>query len=138
MLIFRAWATCGNSHVKNPVFMNKTQSFVRRLHSVAWKPIMHLTSLLWMTSRRTPTKLDRFIARRKSRWPCDACVVHARFARRDYKPRGSALCEELMLSLGQKLGSFKTPLLITELFTNTRTLKFKSRLHKCVFLCRQS
>ena len=36
-----------------------------------------------MTSRRTPTKLDpdRFIAKRKSRWPCDACVIHARFAR---------------------------------------------------------
>ena len=61
--------------------MNKTQSFVRRLQSVAWKSIMHLTSLLWMTSRRTSTKLDRFIAKRKSRWPCDACVVHARFAR---------------------------------------------------------
>ena len=60
---------------------SRPQSFVRRLQSVAWKPIMHLTSLLWMTSRRTPTKLDRFIARRKSRWPCDACVVHARFAR---------------------------------------------------------
>ena len=34
-----------------------------------------------MTSRRTPTKLDRFIAKRKSRWPCDASVIHARFAR---------------------------------------------------------
>ena len=35
----------------------------------------------WMKSRRTPTKLDRFIAKRKSGWPCDACVIHARFAR---------------------------------------------------------
>ena len=34
---------------------------------------------------------DRFIAKRKSRWPCDSCVIHAR---RDYKPRGSALHEE--------------------------------------------
>ena len=34
-----------------------------------------------MTSRRTPTKLDRFIAKRKSRWSCDAWVIHARFAR---------------------------------------------------------
>ena len=27
---------------------------------------------------------------------------------------------------------------ITALFTNMRTLKFKSRLHNCVFRCRQS
>ena len=33
-----------------------------------------------MTSRRTPIKLDRFTAKRKSRWPCDARVIHARFA----------------------------------------------------------
>ena len=26
---------------------------------------------------------DRFIAKRKSRWPCDACVIHARFARNE-------------------------------------------------------
>ena len=24
---------------------------------------------------------DTFIAKRKSRWPCDACVIHARFTR---------------------------------------------------------
>ena len=43
-------------------------------HSALWRHY-------WMTSRRTPTKLDRFIAKRKSRWPCDAWVIHARFAR---------------------------------------------------------
>ena len=79
--------------------MNKTQSLVRRWQLVAWKPIMHLMSLLWMTSRRTPTKLNRFIASRKSRWPCNACVVHALLARRDYKPRGSVLRASLRASL---------------------------------------
>ena len=34
-----------------------------------------------MTSRWTPTKLDRFIAKRKSGWSCDARVINARFAR---------------------------------------------------------
>ena len=34
-----------------------------------------------MTSRRTPTKLDRFIAKRKSRWPYHGRVIHARLAR---------------------------------------------------------
>ena len=43
-----------------------------------------------MTSWRTPTKLDRFIANRKPRCACDPRGKHARFARRDYKPRGSA------------------------------------------------
>ena len=26
---------------------------------------------------------DTFIAKRKSRWPCDACVIHARFTREE-------------------------------------------------------
>ena len=63
-------------HEQNP-------KLCRRRQSAAWKPIMRSYVTNWMTSRRTPTKLDRFIAKRKSGWPCDACVIHARFARGD-------------------------------------------------------
>ena len=67
--------------MKKPVFKKKPQSLVVDGNRLPGNPLCTLTSLLWMTSRRTPTKLDRFIAKRKSRWPCDACVIHARFAR---------------------------------------------------------
>ena len=70
------------------LFMNKTQSFALDGNRLPGNPWCTLMSLLWVTSRRTSTKLDRFIAKRKSRWPCDART------RRDYKPRSSVLREE--------------------------------------------
>ena len=44
----------------------------------------------------------------------------------------------LSLLVNRQLNKRHTPKLFTVLFTNTRTLKFKSRLHNCVFHCRQS
>ena len=42
---------------------------------------MHFDVTSWMTSRRTTNQ----IAKRKSRWHCDARVIHSRFARGGYK-----------------------------------------------------
>ena len=40
--------------------------------------------------------------------------------------------------VASKMESKKKTVKLTALFTNMRTLKFKSRLHNCVFRCRQS
>ena len=72
---------CYNSHMKKPsswiksAALSSTAIGCLETHNAVWR------HYFWMTSRRTPTKLDRFIAKTKSRWPYDARVIHARFAR---------------------------------------------------------
>ena len=46
---------------------------------------------------------DTFIAKGKSRWPCDACVIHARFTR------------EEIINLAARRGIMPNPFLCTRL-----------------------
>ena len=92
---------CYNSHMKKPsswikpAALSSTAIGCLEIHNAVWR------HYFWMTSRRTPTKLDRFIAKTKSRWPCDARVINAR---RDYKPRVGA---PRLASRGIKVYGFK-------------------------------
>ena len=41
---------------------------------------MHFDVITLDDVKADTNQLDRFIAKRKSRWPCDARVIHAHFA----------------------------------------------------------
>ena len=69
----------------------RKQGWIPRRTISWWKASLPLPkeswAFFWTFSFHFLSFNDRFIAKRKSRWPCDACVIHALRARRDYKPR---------------------------------------------------
>ena len=63
----------------------RKQGWIPRRTISWWKaslpPPKESWAFFWTFSFHFLSFNDRFIAKRKSRWPCDACVIHARFSR---------------------------------------------------------